>query len=221
MSITASFEVSRASYDPTYVPAVYEDRVVQATVGTTLFYGHKTYQVMSDVWEDGYQGCYWDRQEKRLRYQEWARGGEVDATAEVLAEVRAWKLAQEVEKAVNTRNEEYAKVAVGDVVKVVRGRSDKGQSGKVIKTIYRPYRMGWQSNIEAKYGIALDDEQVPVFVNGKTYMNYKNVVWVWARNCDKVTPSKTVDAEELADITKACEGNVNYWIKSSFPKVKV
>ena len=83
----------------------------------------------------------------------------------------------------------------GREVRVVKGRdkSVKGSVGKVVVVKEMQYSMGYRSSVAPKLGIALDDVMVEVVRNGKTYTNYKNMIWVWAHNCEVVNP--TPDAE--------------------------
>jgi hypothetical protein len=54
------------------------------------------------------------------------------------------------------------------------------------------YGMGYRAVMRDKLGIALDDEKVTVERNGRVYENYKNMIWVWAHNCEVVTPEPDV-----------------------------
>jgi hypothetical protein len=84
----------------------------------------------------------------------------------------------------------------GRMVRVVRGKTGKGSEGKVVVSIERPYGMGYRTSYENKLGIALDDEMTTyVAKNGKTYPTHKNMIWVWARNCEVIEPQ--VDIEDV------------------------
>ena len=71
-----------------------------------------------------------------------------------------------------------------------------------------------KTSLEMKLGIALDDEMTTYTAkNGKQYPTHKNIVWVWARNCDVVNPEidadyvKTLamrDAEREVAEVKSC-----------------
>jgi hypothetical protein len=78
---------------------------------------------------------------------------------------------------------------VGRVVKVVRGRKDKGAIGKVIVVLERPYRMGFRSVMGKKLGVATSPRMVTVTGKyGKTFQNYADMIWVWAQNCELERP---------------------------------
>ena len=67
----------------------------------------------------------------------------------------------------------------------------EGKSRAPNRSMY--YGMGYRGSMQPKLGIALDDEKVDVVKNGRTYSSYKNMIWVWAHNCDVVNPAP--DAE--------------------------
>ena len=101
-------------------------------------------------------------------------------------------LARELESAEN----EAANPAVRDrIVTVVRGKDKKvkGATGKVVVVKDMYYGMGYRGSMQPKLGIALDDEKIDVVKNGRTYSSYKNMIWVWAHNCEVVNPAP--DAE--------------------------
>jgi hypothetical protein len=60
-----------------------------------------------------------------------------------------------------------------------------------------------------KFGIALDDEMTTYTArNGKQYPTHKNIVWVWARNCEVVDPVVDVPtATRLAESDTDSEMN--------------
>lgn len=68
-----------------------------------------------------------------------------------------------------------------------------------------------------KLGIALDDEMTTyVAKNGKTYPTHKNMIWVWARNCEVVNPEVDIEDvtyratsianREVAELQQRCKG---------------
>ena len=70
----------------------------------------------------------------------------------------------------------------GSIVKVESGRTSKGEVGRIVATIVRPY--GPDNIPETKFCIALTDELVYEHKNGKIFLNPKESAWVWKRNCE-------------------------------------
>ena len=171
-----------------------------------------SYQIMSDIWGQAKWATYWDEEAGKVSNTmvdvcdyTWSGTGtaEVDATPEALAKAREWFLKQETEKALGSLTENSWKMDKGDTVKVVSGRTAKGTVGKVVVSIYRDYKSGWSANSERKFGIATSEEMVDYAApNGKVYKNHKDMVWVWARNCQLAT-QKPVDMAEVARIAEA------------------
>lgn len=168
-----------------------------------------SFQIMSDVWGTAVQARVWDRTDKRLYVttvrvydgpsdgRETGCHAEVDATEEVWEEIRASMLKDEIACIAGTRKDYNARISKGDTVTVTRGRTNKGTTGKVVVEIYRDYKMGWKTSTQLKYGIATSEVKVRVpAANGRVYENYRDVVWVWAQNCDLTSP-KPVDMEEV------------------------
>jgi hypothetical protein len=172
-------------------------------VGTTLYTQANSERIMSDVWEWITSVYYWDAASGSIKSM-WL-GEETKYTIDCDFAT----IADDVRRAFYSRNFKYhtekaeraAEIpAKGRTVRVVRGKTAKGAEGKVVVTIERPYGMGWRSSLEMKLGIALDDEMTTyVAKNGKTYPTHKNMIWVWARNCEVVNPEIDVaDVERRA-----------------------
>ena len=166
-------------------------------VGTTLYTKSNTERVMSDVWEWITSAYYWDIDSHSMKSiwlgetTECVIDGHFDAIKnDFFAAAFKRYLAYHTRKA-----EEIANTPdKGRTVKVVRGKTSKGVVGKVVVAIERPYSMGWKTSLEMKLGIALDDEMTTYTAkNGKQYPTHKNIVWVWARNCDVVNPEIDTD----------------------------
>lgn len=217
MSAKCSVCVRPADFSVTpYIQSVYEDQVLPETVGTTLAVNHRSYQIMSDMWEDGLEAVFWDDANGRVIRRQ-VLEGTVDATPETLEKVRAKMIFDSVASSVSVLTADRAKIAKGDVIRVVKGRSGKGSEGKVVVIMTANYRAGWHSEAELKYGIALDDVKVPVYKNGKVFENYANMVWAYARNVEKVTPNVPVTAEEILEIRENAEKNSWGWLKREYP----
>ena len=167
------------------------DEVKTYGVGTTLYTTMESVQVMSDVWD--YVPCaYYEDNGRVTRMFVGEKDtvtidANIDAVCERVFARAKEDAANEIRRAAEIESE---RVDVKDrVIKVVRGRNSKGAVGKVvfIKEMY--YAMGYNGRVEPKLCVALDDTMVQVrAANGKIYNNYANVIWVWARNCEVVTP---------------------------------
>jgi hypothetical protein len=169
----------------------------QMGVGTTLKVWHDYIQVMSDEWASTTFASYWDELTGSIKTSAYAMQATVDVTEETKAAVSQFILKNAVKRATETEEEETKKVTKGSVVKVLKGRESVGATGMVVAIIERPYRAGYRSSMENKYGIALTEEKILVTAaNGKTYENYKDVVWVWGRNCELVTVPE-VDTQKV------------------------
>jgi hypothetical protein len=59
--------------------------------------------------------------------------------------------------------------------------------------------MGYRSTVEDKLGIATSEVKIKVpAANGRVYDNYRDVVWVWARNCELVEVPE-IDLESVKE----------------------
>lgn len=169
--------------------------------GSTVWVGYRTVQIMSDEWEQSFSASYVD-EVGRIVYRYFISSGEVDATNE--AKQRAYDYLYQI--CLTSRTDEALsearRIVKGSEVKVVSGRTAKGTVGKVVVDIIRPYGMGYRANMEHKLGIATSEEKVKVAAaNGKVYENYKDMIWVWARNCELVTVPE-IDMEAVKEAAR-------------------
>jgi hypothetical protein len=172
--------------------------------GTTLYLKTNSERVMSDIWEFITSAYYWDKTDKRIK-SVW-----IDESRKVTLDGKLEDFRDEIFTSFYNRALEdilqRAEIAAKSPsqkniqVKVVRGKSHKGTVGKVVVIKEMSYQMGWRSTFEDKLGIALDDEKhIVKMPNGRTYEGYKNMIWVWARNCEVVNPQVDIKyAEESA-----------------------
>jgi ribosomal protein L24 len=187
----------------TYAKTVYtssKPEMVDTTVGigATLRVWEGEIQVMSDVWDWCTFATYWDEEAGLIRKISYVKSATVDATPEALAKVKAYFYSLALEEAQREAAITAAAAGKGDTVTVTSGRFNLGTTGKVVATVQKPYGMGYRAPIETKFGIALTDEKVKVkAANGKVYENYKDVIWVWARNCS-LAEARPVDTVEVA-----------------------
>lgn len=172
-------------------------------VGTTLYTQANSERIMSDVWEWITSVYYWDPATGSVKSM-WL-GDETTYTIDcefktIADDVQSAFYARNLKRELERADHEATIPSKGRMVKVTRGKTAKGAEGKVVVAIERPYGMGWRSSLEMKLGIALDDEMTTyVAKNGKTYPTHKNMVWVWARNCEVVNPEVNVpEVEERA-----------------------
>jgi len=181
-------------------------------IGTTLYTQGNSERVMSDVWEWITSAYYWDAESKTIKSVwlnddvEYTIDGDIESLA---ADIRQAVYNRHFEHRMNRAIQNSKIAEKGSVVKVVSGRTAKGTVGKVVVAIERPYTTGWRSNLEMKFGIALDDEMTTYTArNGKQYPTHKNIVWVWARNCEVVDPKIDVPtATRLAESDTDIEMN--------------
>lgn len=188
----------------TEYPSVVGGPIVKTPVtiaaGTTLYIKTESEQIMSDIWEMVTKAFYWDPTQNAIREQ-WLDDENtkvvVDADLDtVLPAIEKVQYGKFLTREIDAAKDESENPAVrGREVRVVKGRdkSVKGSVGKVVVVKEMQYNMGYRSSVAPKLGIALDDVMVEVVRNGKTYTNYKNMIWVWAHNCEVVNP--VVDAE--------------------------
>jgi len=168
-------------------------------VGTTLYTQANSERIMSDVWEWITSVYYWDANAGAIKSM-WL-GEETTYTidcdfATIADDVRKAIFDRNFKRQLSMASDEAEVPTKGRVVRVVRGKTSKGSEGKVVVAIERPYGMGYRTSYEMKLGIALDDEMTTyVAKNGKTYPTHKNMIWVWARNCEVINPE--VDIEDV------------------------
>lgn len=177
--------------------------------GATFYVGHRSTQIMSDVWGTEYYAEYWDEDSQSIKCAhldtyEWSRSDKeyglasatVDATEEVWRKVEQYYVDRFFRQYENEALKLAQRIIKDSIVKVVSGRQNKGAQGKVAVMIERPYGMGYRSSLEYKLGIATSEVTVDKRVGNKVYKNYRDIVWAWARNCElAVTPD--IDRETL------------------------
>lgn len=176
------------------------DRSVETRgVGTTMRTWRGTVQVMSDIWEETTFATYWDEASMSLRTDSWVKNVTVDATDEILQKTYEFIYKTRLARAQADAENERARIRLGSIVEVTRGRQGKGTRGKVVVEIMRPYGMGWRSVMSRKVAIATSDVTVKVAArNGKVYENYRDVVWAWARNVD-LAETPEIDLETVQE----------------------
>lgn len=176
------------------------DRFVETRgIGTTLRTWRGTVQVMSDIWEETTFATYWDEASMSLRTDSEVKNVTLDATDEILQKAYEFIYMKRLDRARVDAEEEAKKVRLGSMVEVIGGRKDKGARGKVVVEIMRPYGMGYRSFMAKKVAIATSDVTVKVTArNGKVYENYRDVVWVWARNI-VLTETPEIDLETVQE----------------------
>lgn len=183
-------------------------------VGCTLRVWTGTVQVMSDIWESALFAEYWDEATQSVKTDNWLDKANVDATPEVVAKAEAWVYARKYEQALNQRKAEAEREArriVRDArVRVVSGRTAKGLEGPVAVVIQRSYGMGYRFSMEDKLAIAKSEVKVKVpGRNGKVYENYRDIEWVWARNCERID----VPEIDLESVKEAARNEAAYEVK--------
>lgn len=177
-------------------------------VGTTLYITLESERIMSDVWETVTKAYYWNRESKSLK-STWVDNAAVVVDADFAAlesEMYDAFFAKEHDNAFRAAEDDSFLTAVRGREVIVTGGRDKslmGKSGKVAVVKEMVYGMGYRSALRPKLGIALDDEKVMVERNGRVYENYKNMIWVWAHNCEVVSPAIT-DAD-LENVKRLAE----------------
>ena len=205
MAIAQYFEqYTRNETGSEYVPLIKE-----FAHGCVISVGSRTAQIMSDIWDTEYYAEYWDDNANMVKTiglycanesGEWYRKSwaEVDATDEVWAKVEKFWYDREYSRRENDALKEAQTIRKDSLVKVTGGRFNKGESGKVVVVIQRPYGMGYRSYMADKLGIATSDVMVDKIVKGRVYKNYRDVVWAWARNCE-LTVTPDIDTAKIVE----------------------
>lgn len=193
-----AFTIERSVYDAE--TARYQGTSdVTMGVGTTLRVYNDYVRIMSD--ESALATCatYLDLTDNKIKHCDWVKDAKVDATAEIKAKVREILYEAELTLAIEDAAREAQKIVKGSIVKVVSGRTGKGIKGLVAVSIQRAYGMGYRAPIEDKLAIATSEVMIDVpGRDGKVYKNYRDVVWVWARNCQRVDVAP-VDVESVKE----------------------
>jgi hypothetical protein len=171
--------------------------------GKTLRVWQGSVQVMSDVWEMSMFAEYWDDTTQSVQTEDWITSAKVDAPPDVVAKAEDWLYARSYDAAFQRQKaveeQEARRIVKEAQVRVVSGRTGKGTEGKVVVVLQRPYGMGYRSTVEDKLGIATSEVKIKVpAANGRVYDNYRDVVWVWARNCELVEVPE-IDLESVKE----------------------
>lgn len=167
-----------------------------------------SYRIMSDVWGSADFALVWDEASNGPKHilvnvydmqgADWKPAQIVpDATDEVYAKYMNWLENREFDGLLQNAQAEAAKVEKGCIAKVVKGKTAQGTIGKVVVVMNATYGMGWRASNELKLAIATSDVKVkkPLH-NGKIAEVYQDVVWVWARNVQRVDIAQ-IDQEAL------------------------
>jgi hypothetical protein len=157
-----------------------------------------SYRIMSDIWGTADWALVWDEKSnapKRLLVNVYDMNPSgwspseivVDATEEVKAKYRDFQVKRLYEQLLGSAEIAARQIEKGCIAKVVKGKNGKGTVGKVVVMMDATYGMGWRSSVEKKLAIATSDVKVKKALrSGKVAEVYQDVVWVWARNVERV-----------------------------------
>jgi len=167
--------------------------------GVTLKVVHdQNYRIMSDVWGSADWAIVWDEatsSPKHVLVNVYDMNGPdwkpvqitVDAIDEIREKYKQLKINLEFKDLLEKAETAAQQIEKGCIAEVVRGKSGKGTVGKVVVQMVATYGMGYRSSSEYKLAIATSDVKVKKALrNGKVAEVYQDVVWVWARNCQRV-----------------------------------
>ena len=156
------------------------------------------YRIMSDIWGSADWALVWDATKKcpvklcvnvyDMNPSGWSPTEiVVDATEEVKQAYRDWQVKREYERLLGNAEIAANQIEKGCIAKVVRGRNGKGTVGKVVVMMDASYGMGYRASVEKKLAIATSDVKIKKPLrSGKVAEVYQDVVWVWARNVQRV-----------------------------------
>jgi RNase P/RNase MRP subunit p29 len=179
-------------------------------VNSTFAVNYESIQVMSDIWEFA-QMSYSIGDDGSVVKKVIDSEFKIDCDEYALA--RHYEYKKNLYIKTNTERAEIlaAAPAKGKLATIVRGRDKSviGIAGTIITVIERQYGNFYRAPMRDKIAIALDDEMVEVTMpNGKKFLNHKNVIWVWAHNCD-IVPSfvdtAVIEAEAHQQAFTACQ----------------
>jgi len=157
-----------------------------------------SYRIMSDIWGTADWALVWDEKSngpKRLLVNVYDMNPSgwspseivVDATEEVKAKYRDFQVKREYERLLGSAEIAARQIEKGCIAKVVKGKNGKGTVGKVVVMMDASYGMGYRASVEKKLAIATSDVKVKKALrSGKVAEVYQDVVWVWARNVERV-----------------------------------
>lgn len=181
-----------------------------------------SYRIMSDIWGTADFARVWDEataSPKLILVNVYDMNPEswrpvqitVDATDEIREKYKQWMINVEYQKLLNAEESYNNQIQKGVIAEVVKGRNGKGTIGPVVVMMDATYGMGWRASVEKKLAIATSDVKVKKALrSGKVVDVYRDVVWVWARNCKRIDVPQ-VDKEALR---KQAEERVAYRIKA-------
>lgn len=167
----------------------------------------QSYRIMSDVWGTADFALVWDAataSPKQVLVNVYDMQGygwvpvqiEVDASDDIKQAYVDWQINLQFQKFLRNAENAAHEISKGTIAKVVKGKNAKGTIGKVVVRMEARYGMGWRSSIRAKLGIATSDVTFQkALPNGKVVNAHRDMVWVWAHNCERVdVPSIDKDA---------------------------
>ena len=173
--------------------SVYES--VEAGHGVTLAIGRKTYQVMSDIWEDGNYAIIWNEAEGRIQTVDWIESGVVDATEEV----RRHAIAVERQKVFFRKLDELTAMAHFEARTLKRGCKAQVIKGRKVPIGTTGVVVGFsESQWGRKVGIATSDVMVEVQKGNRTFKNHRDVAWTAVGNVKRLDEDQ-VDANALRE----------------------
>ena len=158
----------------------------------------QSYRIMSDVWGSADWATVWDEataSPKQILVNVYDMNGPgwkptqitVDATDEIREKYKHWLINVQYERLLEMEQARVHQIEKGAIAKVVKGKNGKGTVGPVVVVMDATYGMGYRSSVEKKLAIATSDVKVKKALrNGKVAEVYRDVVWVWARNVERV-----------------------------------
>lgn len=174
----------------------------------------QSYRIMSDVWGSADWATVWDESTaspKKVLVNVYDMNGPdwkpvqitVDATDEIREKYNQYMINLEYQKLLNAEQSFNNQIQKGVIAKVVKGKNGKGTIGPVVVMMDATYGMGYRSSLEKKLAIATSDVKVKKALrNGKVVEVYQDVVWAWARNCERVDVPQ-IDKDALLEQAKA------------------
>lgn len=174
----------------------------------------QSYRIMSDVWGTADFALVWDEataSPKQVLVNVYDMQGTgwvpvqiiVDATAEIREKYHQWLINCKFESLLGSAENASREILKGSIAKVVKGRNGQGVQGKVVVHMKASYGMGYRASIETKLGIATSDVTYKkALPNGKVVDAHRDMVWAWARNCQRVDVAP-IDKDAILEQAKA------------------
>lgn len=159
---------------------------------------NNNYQIMSDIWGSADMALVLDENDRPITITVQVYDGpcdpncprstaEVDATEEIRQKYYDYTVELEYSRLFNQQMRDNAEIVKECRAKIVKGRNGQGTIGKVVVMMDAPYRMGYRSTIRRKVAIATSDVKVrKALTSGRTMEVYRDVVWAWALNCERI-----------------------------------